>query len=596
MVPTPECDIILQLSICIWGRRFRDGPEVDVMKEGKSRAVMSSPRFSVRIRESRSTMSSLVAYEDSDSDTDGSHWIGATETSAGRLVSSEVPSDFPLHPSDVPLHPINVPLHLDNVPLHPSDVSLYPSDVSLHPTNITRGAPSAGGGPPLSGGGEECTIQRFPAHSLPAMDRKVNSSDIPSGNAGAVQQKRPSGGGVRPYIPKRLRQEQRSAEEGTHREGAGPTTVQSARSIYRASDYLGPHLQLKYTETAIPRNVVFQIKEHSDPVNRVQWCPVKQYSHLLLSASMDATVKVWDGVDSGKCLRTITSHRLAVRDAQWSSCGQKILTGGFDSTLHLTDVETGKDLLSANNEWKIGAVKFHPIDPNLFICGGFSPTVKAWDARMNKVIHVYKASVQQHFAVLFLPGGKEFVSTTDCVSRDSADRTVIAWDFGTAAKISNQIFHVNGDRDGWMTRWRSGWRDGWIMWHCAVRLFLGYFRSGYTCPSLALHPQENIFIAQTNGNYIALFSAHPPYKMNKRKRYEGHKVEGFSVGCEVSPDGSLIVTGSSDGSVYFYNYHTSKMIRSLPGDGTACVSVSCHPVLTSLLATAHWDGQIRVWQ
>ncbi|XP_040188956.1 WD repeat-containing protein 25 [Rana temporaria] len=565
-------------------------------------------------------MSSLVAYEESDSDADESRCTEATETSARKPESSEVSSNVPLHPSDVPLHPSNVSLHPSNFSLHPSDVSLhpsnfslhpsyvrlhpsnvplhpsnasnvplhpsniplhlsnvslhssdiplyprndplYPSNVSLHPTNVTRRAPSSGGGPPPSGSGGNRSTQRFPANSLPTMDRKVNSSDIPSGNAGAVQQKRPPGGGVRPYIPKRLRQEQCSVTEGTHRDGAGPITVQSARSIYRASDYLGPHLPLKYTETEIPRNVVFQIKEHSDPVNRVQWCPVKQYSHLLLSASMDATVKVWDGVDSGKCLRTITSHRLAVRDAQWSACGQKILTGGFDSTLHITDVETGKDLLSANNEWKIGAVKFHPIDPNLFICAGSSPTVKAWDARMNKVIHVYKASVQHHFAVLFLPGGKEFVSTTDCVSRDSADRTIIAWDFGTAAKISNQIFHER-----------------------------------YTCPSLALHPQESVFIAQTNGNYIALFSAQPPYKMNKRRRYEGHKVEGFSVGCEVSPDGSLIVTGSSDGSVYFYNYHTSKMIRSLPGDGTACVSVSCHPVLTSLLATAHWDGQIRVWQ
>ncbi|KAM5129914.1 WD repeat-containing protein 25 [Mantella aurantiaca] len=338
-------------------------------------------------------------------------------------------------------------------------------------------------------------------------------------------------------------------------------TVQSTRSVYRVSDYLGPHLQLKYKDTQIPRNVVFRMEEHSGPVNRVQWCPVKQHSHLLLSASMDATVKVWDGVDSGKCLRTIACHRLAVRDAHWSACGQKILSGGFDSVLHLTDVETGKNLLRAANEWKIGSAKFHPSDPNLFICAGFSPAVKAWDVRMNKVIHVYKASVQQHFDVLFLPGGKEFLSTTDSVSRDSADRTIIAWDFGTAAKISNQIFHER-----------------------------------YTCPSLALHPKENTFIAQTNGNYIALFSAQRPYKMNKRKRYEGHKVEGFSVGCEFSPDGSLIVTGSSDGSVYFYNYHTSQMIRSLPGDGNACVSINCHPVLTSLVASAHWDGHIRVWQ
>ncbi|KAM9294037.1 WD repeat-containing protein 25 [Gastrophryne carolinensis] len=403
-------------------------------------------------------------------------------------------------------------------------------------------------------------------HTMPSFPRTAFHSPSDSGprSAPAYPAKRPSasGDGVRPYIPKRLKQGpaqevQSSTVDALQEQPVATTTT----SIYRLSDYLGPHLQLKYKETGIPRRVVFQMKEHAGPVNRVQWCPVKQHSHLLLSASMDATVKVWDAMDTGRCLHTISSHRLAVRDAQWSVCGKKILSGGFDSHLHLTDVETGKDLLKANNEWKIGAVRFHPNDPNAFICAGFSSTMKAWDVRTNKVIHVYKAAVQQHFDILFLPGGKEFLSSTDSVSRDSADRTIIAWDFATAAKISNQIFHER-----------------------------------YTCPSFALHPKDNVFAAQTNGNYIAIFSTQRPYKMNKQKRFEGHKVEGFAVGCEFSPDGSLMVTGSSDGCVQFYNYNTCRALRTLPGDGAACVSVHYHRVMASLMAAAYWDGQIRVWQ
>lgn len=46
----------------------------------------------------------------------------------------------------------------------------------------------------------------------------------------------------------------------------------------------------------------------------------------------------------------------------------------------------------------------------------------------------------------------------------------------------------------------------------------------YTCPSLALHPLEESFVAQTNGNYMAVFASQQPYRMNKRRRYEGHKV------------------------------------------------------------------------
>ncbi|XP_010287291.1 PREDICTED: WD repeat-containing protein 25 [Phaethon lepturus] len=271
--------------------------------------------------------------------------------------------------------------------------------------------------------------------------------------------------------------------------------------------------------------------------------------------------RVWDAVDTGCCLKTYSCHSCAVRAARWSSCGRRILSGGFDSMLHLTDVETDTQNFSGQSEFRISALTFHPTESNIFICGGFSPEVKAWDVRMSKVLRVYKAAVQQTLDILFLPEGREFLTSTDAVSRDSADRTIIAWDFQSAAKISNQIFHER-----------------------------------YTCPSLTLHPKESVFVAQTNGNYMALFSAQRPYRINKKKRYEGHKVEGFAVGCEFSPDGTLLVTGSSDGKVFFYNYHTARIIRTLSAHKEACVSAIFHPVLPSLLATCDWAGEIKIWQ
>ncbi len=59
-----------------------------------------------------------------------------------------------------------------------------------------------------------------------------------------------------------------------------------------------------------------------------------------------------------------------------------------------------------------------------------------------QVVNVYKAGIQQTLDILFLRGGVDFITSSDCVSRDSADRTLIAWDFQTTAKVSNQIYHV----------------------------------------------------------------------------------------------------------------------------------------------------------
>ncbi|XP_019374104.1 PREDICTED: WD repeat-containing protein 25 [Gavialis gangeticus] len=375
--------------------------------------------------------------------------------------------------------------------------------------------------------------------------------------------------GIRPYIPKRLRQEKSaSVSERKESEGQGEKTSDEIKpdrsgqkSSIKISEFVKPYLGSKYKSTEIPKNLVFQIAKHRGPINKVQWCPVQEWSHMLLSASMDNTVKIWDAVDTGRCLKTYSCHSCAVRAAQWSLCGRRILSGGFDFMLHLTDVETGAQVFTSKNESRISTLKFHPSDPNIFICGGFGPEVKAWDIRNCKVIKVYKAAVQQTLDVLFLPEGKEFLTSTDAVSRDSADRTIIAWDFHSAAKISNQIFHER-----------------------------------YTCPSLTLHPKESTFVAQTNGNYMALFSTQRPYRINKKKRYEGHKVEGFAVDCEFSPDGALLLTGSSEGKVFFYNYHTARIIHTLSAHDQACVSATFHPVLPSLLATCDWAGEIKVWQ
>lgn len=114
-----------------------------------------------------------------------------------------------------------------------------------------------------------------------------------------------------------------------------------------------------------------------------------------------------------------------------------------------------------------------PARPSLnpICCLGFSwpspwvPALYSWGPQHDRchllqVVRSYKATIQQTLDILFLQEGSEFLSSTDASSRDSADRTIIAWDFRSSAKISNQIFHVRN-----------------LMWHCfsvcfSCRLYL----------------------------------------------------------------------------------------------------------------------------
>ncbi|XP_028713908.1 WD repeat-containing protein 25 isoform X2 [Peromyscus leucopus] len=371
---------------------------------------------------------------------------------------------------------------------------------------------------------------------------------------------------VVPYTPKRLRQLQAlNPEAGGGKDteppgppaGCAPAPLSVAPTV---SEFIQPYLKSQHRETKVPKKVLFHLRGHRGPVNTIQWCPVLCKSHMLLSTSMDKTFKVWNAVDSGRCLQTYSVHSEAVRAARWSPCGRRILSGGFDFALHLTDLETGTQVFSGRSDFRITTLKFHPKDHNVFLCGGFSSEIKAWDMRTGKVVRGYKATIQQTLDILFLQEGSEFLSSTDASTRDSADRTIIAWDFRTAAKISNQIFHER-----------------------------------YTCPSLALHPREPVFLAQTNGNYLALFSSVWPYRMSRRRRYEGHKVEGYAVGCECSPCGDLLVTGSADGRVLMFSFRTASRACTLQGHAQACLGTTYHPVLPSVLGTCSWGGDIKIW-
>lgn len=387
-------------------------------------------------------------------------------------------------------------------------------------------------------------------------------------HASSAAVKRPQNvpSGIRPYVSKRQRLGPTSATQKDDVsskqsvEDVSPTQTRCVQMLSEVCDKVKPYLLGKPRGAGIPRRPLRSLEGHGGPVNTVHWCPVPQLSHLLLSASMDKTVKVWDGVDSGQCLRVYRDHAEAVRDACWSPCGRRFLSGSFDNSAAVTDVETGQQVVKVDCRFKVMCVALRPGDEQVFLCGGYSPVVKAWDTRLAKAVKVYSAAIQQTLAILFLKGGVEFITSTDSVSRDSAERTLIAWDYQTTARLSNQIFHER-----------------------------------YTCPSLALHPAEDSFVAQTNGNYMAVFSSQRPYRMNKRRCYEGHKVEGYAVHCEFSPDGGVLATGSSTGSAHFYDYHSGRTQHTLRAHDQPCLRVALHPVLPTTAATCDWGGEVKVW-
>ncbi|XP_010448247.1 PREDICTED: WD repeat-containing protein 25 [Camelina sativa] len=314
------------------------------------------------------------------------------------------------------------------------------------------------------------------------------------------------------------------------------------------------------SRTEMPSTMSISLTGHTKAVTAIDWSTT--HVHLLASAGLDGAVYVWNvWSNDKKKVRAFLHHNAPVKDVKWSKQGLSLLSCGYDCTSRLFDVERGVETQAFKEDQVIGVAKFHPDNCNLFLSGGSKGSLRLWDVRANKVVHEYIRDLGAILDVEFIAGGKRFISSSDVSGRNISENAVIVWDVSREVPLSNQVYV-----------------------------------EAYTCPCIKRHPQEPVFIAQSHGNYTAIFSTNPPFKLNKYKRFEGHWVAGFPIKCNFSPDGETLVSGSSDGSIYMYNYKSTELIKKLKAYEHPCVDVTYHPVLPNVVAACSWNGQVSVFE
>ncbi|EPS62070.1 hypothetical protein M569_12724, partial [Genlisea aurea] len=301
------------------------------------------------------------------------------------------------------------------------------------------------------------------------------------------------------------------------------------------------------------------LRGHSKPVNALQWS--RKHNHLLASAGMDGTVRIWNVWSDGeKQARILNCHgAAAVRDVKWSPEGLSVLSCGYDCASRLIDVEKGMENLAFEDDQMIEAVKFCPSNGNVFLSGGSKGRIKLWDVRTGKAVHEYVRKLGPILDVEFTNDGNRLISSSDVSRSNISENAIIVWDVSREIPLSNQVY-----------------------------------TEPYTCTCIRRHPREPYFVAQSNGNYIAAFGTRPPFRMDKRRRYSGHGVGGFNVKCDFSIDGETLASGSSDGYVHLYDSETTNLVKRIKTRDECMVDVSFHPSLPNVIASCGWNGAVSV--
>ena len=365
-------------------------------------------------------------------------------------------------------------------------------------------------------------------------------------------------GGVLPEIPFDSEVERKTITEG-----------QDAYCVYhlpRNMDYQGrtfvvPPSHLKPCDFSEKRSVVpkklihtYTGHEQDKMVTAIEFFP--KYGHLLLSASTDSTIKIWDVLTHRNCVQTYVGHTRSIKAIGFSSDGLNFASCSYDKKVRIWDTETGKVLQTFTSGATPYCVKWNTLEQkeNEIIVGYSNSKIIQWDTRSGKITFKYDKHTGAVNSLCLVDGGKKFVSSSD-------DKSLRLWEFGIPAEIKKLSD----------TEMQS-------------------------MPFLEAHPNGKWVIAQSLSNQILTFDALSRLKQQQNKIFSGHQVAGYSCQVGFSNDGKFVVSGDHVGNVWFWDWKEAKQIKKMQCHSGVCIGCTWHPLDRSLFATCGSDSTIKLFQ
>ena len=299
---------------------------------------------------------------------------------------------------------------------------------------------------------------------------------------------------------------------------------------------------------------------HEKAVNSVKFFP--NSGHLMISASMDCKVKLWDVYRYGKerpCVRTLIGHNKPVKLAHFNLDGSRIISLSFDRYAKLWDTETGSCIQRLNNYKIPYCAAFSPADPNLLLVGGTDGLISQWDLRTGENSFKYTEHTGTINSIIFIDGSR-FVSTSD-------DNTIRTWDIGSlgprrTTNINPQVFET--------------------------------FVFGM------MHPGKHHLSFQSLSNQVVSYEIEEDLGLGRRisdscRIFLGHNTTGYACHLTFSPDGHFLASGDGKGFSFFWDWKTGNLAKRFKTHDQACVGIDWNPQESTKFATCGWDGLIKYW-
>lgn len=169
------------------------------------------------------------------------------------------------------------------------------------------------------------------------------------------------------------------------------------------------------------------LRGHSGSVYQTEFLPD---NHLLLSASQDKSVRLWN-TDMRSCLVDYRGHNHAVWDVSASPLGCYFMSASLDKTLRLWNTEYAFPLrIFAGHNESVDSVVFHP-NGNYIASGSSDKSCRLWDLQTGQFVRVFVGHKAPIYTLAFTKDGKYLVSAGE-------DANILVWDLSNG-QLLNEI-------------------------------------------------------------------------------------------------------------------------------------------------------------